>query len=73
MTETNVNLREDVIRQVRAIGESLIKNAESIVGTEKHLTGIYIQAELKPDAIPSIDISRTFLPEKYIKEVSHHE
>lgn len=34
MEETD---REEYVRQIRAIGESLIKNAESIVGNEKYL------------------------------------
>lgn len=60
--------RESYIRQVRAIGESLIKNAESIVGTEEHLNSIYITAELNLDSAPAINISRTFLPEKYVAD-----
>lgn len=60
--------RDDLIRQVRSIGESLIKNAESIVGTEEFLQGVYIQAEISTDGMPSINISRSFLPEKHISD-----
>lgn len=57
------NPREEGIRQIKEIGESLILNAESIVGTEKHLCSICIRAEINPGDIPKIDISRTFFPE----------
>lgn len=62
------NPRENGIRQIKEIGESLILNAESIVGTEKYLCSICIRAEISPDAIPEIDISRTFLPEGYLEK-----
>lgn len=62
-TRTNENPREKGIRQIKEIGESLILNAESIVGTEKYLCSVCIQAEINPRTIPKIDISRTFFPE----------
>lgn len=60
--------REEGIRQIKEIGESLILNAESIVGTEKHLCSICIRAEINPGDIPKIDISRTFFPEGYLEK-----
>lgn len=62
------NPRENGIRQIKEIGESLILNAESIVGTEKYLCSICIRAEISPGTIPEIDISRTFLPEGYLEK-----
>lgn len=64
---TKEDPREEGIRQIKEIGESLILNAESIVGTEKYLCSICIRAEISPDAIPEIDISRTFLTEGYLE------
>lgn len=60
---TKEDPREEGIRQIKEIGESLILNAESIVGTEKYLCNICIRAEIAPGTIPKIDISRTFFPE----------
>lgn len=61
--------REDIIREIRAIGESIIKNAESIAGTEELLREIYIQAEVhSSDEVANISISRSFLPEKCISD-----
>lgn len=56
-------LREEGIRQIKEIGESLILNAESIVGTEKYLCNVCIRVNIEPGDIPKIDISRTFFPE----------
>ena len=55
--------RNEYIRSVRNIGESLIKNAESIVGDEKYLKEIHISADVVQDGVPSINISRSFYPE----------
>lgn len=60
---TKEDPRAEGIRQIKEIGESLILNAESIVGTEKYLCNICIRAEIDPGTIPKIDISRTFFPE----------
>lgn len=65
---TKENPRENGIRQIKEIGESLILNAESIVGTEKYLCSICIRAEISPGTIPEIDISRTFFPEGYLEK-----
>lgn len=64
------NPREDIVRQVRAVGESIIKNAESIVGTELYLSGLTIKAEVScwGSEIPEISISRSFTPEKIVEE-----
>lgn len=60
---TKESPREKGIRQIKEIGESLILNAESIVGTEKYLCNVCIRVEINPSNIPKIDISRTFFPE----------
>ena len=35
--------KEELARRIREIGESLIKNAESIVGTEEYIKSIYLE------------------------------
>lgn len=67
-TRTNENPREEGIRQIKEIGESLILNAESIVGTEKYLCSLCIRTEINPGTVPKIEISRTFFPEKELEK-----
>ena len=62
-----VETRKDLIRQVRYIGESLIKNAESIVGTEEYLKDVYIYVMLGVDGAPTINVSRSFVPEQFME------
>lgn len=62
---------EKLVRQIRAVGESLIKNAESIAGTETYLTGINISVYLEAgiDAeLPEINATKWFVPEKIVEE-----
>lgn len=58
--------REEMIRTIRDVGESLIKNAESIVGTEKYISDIRISFEVDahPMGVPYVDVTKTFYPEK---------
>lgn len=68
MAEVNQIMREEYIRQVRYAGESIIKNAESIVGTEKYMGDLKLHVSINPDeSAPTIKIDRTFLPEKFVK------
>lgn len=63
------NINDNYVRQVRAIGESLIKNAESIVGSERYLKSVSISATIGPlDELASICINREFYPEKTFEE-----
>ena len=61
--------REELVRQIREAGESLIKNAESIAGTEKLLDGLNITIYFELDEAPVIHISKDFIPEKYLERV----
>lgn len=62
------NHHEDLIRKIRAAGESLIKNAESIVGTEKYIADLRITVDVDAtDEMPSINISRSFVPERCVE------
>lgn len=60
--------RSDLILDVRNAGESLIKNAESIVGDEKYLSDlkIVITIPVYGESVPSINISREFFPENFV-------
>ena len=65
--------REKLIRKIKAIGQSLIDNAESIVGTEKHLSRLTISCYPNPfdDEIPDIHVKKSFVPETWVEEVSN--
>lgn len=62
--------REKLIRKVKAIGQSLIDNAESIVGTEKYLSSLTISCYPCPlnNDVPDIRISKSFVPEIWVEE-----
>lgn len=61
---------KDLVRQIRAVGESLIKNAESIVGDEKILNDLYINVTFCVNrldaAMPDITITKSINPEQYV-------
>lgn len=60
--------RDKLIRKIQQIGESLIRNAESIVGTEEYITAITINCYpcVVGDEPPEIRISKSFVPENYV-------
>ena len=60
--------RDKLIRKIQQIGESLIRNAESIVGTEEYITAITINCYpcVVDDELPEIRISKSFVPENYV-------
>ena len=56
---------EEAVRTVRFVGESLIKNAESIVGNEELFQGLKIHVTIDPyRELPSVVIERNFIPER---------
>lgn len=59
--------KDELIHRIQYIGESLIRNAESIVGNEKCICNINISVNaLNEDNIPTIRIEKEFLPERYL-------
>lgn len=62
--------REKLIRKIKAMGQSLIDNAESIVGTEKYLSSLTISCYPCPlgNEVPDIRISKSFAPEIWVEE-----
>lgn len=67
---TREEVRDNVINQVRCAGQSLINNAESMVGTEEFLTDFSISINFSVSAdnayIPTIDISKSIIPDTYV-------
>lgn len=56
--------RDEWIEYLKMCGESIIKNAESIVGTEAKLMDVTVTIHLNHAEIPTINIDRNFVPEE---------
>lgn len=64
--------KEELIKRVKECGQSLIDNAESIVGNEWLLQNICISCDVNSfDKIPQITVSRDFIPEGFLKRNTH--
>lgn len=62
-------LRDSYISQIKAIGESLILNAEDLIGELPNITSFYISFDLDPEIErPEINISTSYIPDTYPKE-----
>ena len=63
-----MNCREKIIQNIKDCGQSLIDNAEEMVGNYKFLTDVtitcYVSEVGKP---PYISVSQDFLPENFIE------
>lgn len=53
---------DELIEQIKAIGEGLIDNASSIVTDLENKSNIYISISFTPDSIPSINVQTEFFP-----------
>jgi hypothetical protein len=53
----------ELIEQIRAIGQGLIDNASSIVTNLENKSNIYINISFTPDSAPSIDVQTEFFPD----------
>ena len=62
--------REELIEQIKACGQSIIDNAEKIVGDYKFDAGTYIELHVgKCDEAPHISVTKDFIPER-LKEIN---
>lgn len=52
----------ELIEQIRAIGQGLIDNASSIVADLENKSNIYISISFTPDSAPSIKVQTEFFP-----------
>ena len=59
---------EDRLKQIRQVGQSIIDNAESILGSEPFRTDLIITATFHPYEAPEIIVERHFIPEGVIHE-----
>ena len=63
--KTNNEVR---LKQIRQVGQSIIDNAESILGSEPYRTDLIITATFHPRELPTITVERHFIPEGVIRE-----
>lgn len=63
--------REELLEQIKQCGQSIIDNAESILGNERYFTGVTISFDIFRNAnlIPDIEIKRQFTPELQIENL----
>lgn len=62
-----INTNEELIKRVKELGQSLIDNAENIVGDEKYLKGLTITCyPCFCDEPPYYNIDREVIPEGFI-------
>lgn len=67
---TTEEIHEELIRQVREVGESLVKNAKGYVGDDKFLTGLEIHIEFDIcDYFPEITLTRRSAPERTMERL----
>ena len=62
--------REELIEHIKACGQSIIDNAEKIVGDYKFDAGTYIELHVgECDEAPYISVTKDFIPER-LKEIN---
>ena len=52
----------ELIEQIKVIGQGLIDNASSIVTNLENKSNIYINISFTPDSVPSINVQTEFFP-----------
>lgn len=61
-------VREEIIQNIKDCGQSLIDNAEQIVGDYKFLTDLSIVCNVsEKDNAPYISVYTDFIPEKFVE------
>jgi hypothetical protein len=59
----------ETITNLKACAETIIRHAESIVGTEPFVKGLMVTIHLNPGEDPTINVDKDFSPEFYTKSV----
>jgi len=62
-------LKIDRLQQIKYCGQSIIDNAESILGDEKFRQDLKIIVEFQANEIPTIKVERRFIPESVVKHI----
>jgi hypothetical protein len=65
-----MNCREEIIQNIKDCGQSLIDNAEKMVGDHKLLTDVTITCYVNErGCAPYISVSTDFMPEQFFERV----
>lgn len=68
ITEESMTMREEMISRIKACGQCLIENAESIVGTEKYITNLYVTCNFfDKSEVPCVSVMKDIVPDNYIE------
>jgi hypothetical protein len=65
--ETKIYTHEKMVEALKKCGQSIIENAESIVGHEQYVREIRVTVSLNPTEAATINVDRDFYPEGIIK------
>lgn len=69
-----VKYKEELIEHIKAYGQSIIDNAEKIVGDYKFDTGTYIELHVgNCDEAPYISVTKDFIPERFVENIDKKE
>lgn len=62
--------KEELKQRLIDCAESVIENAESIVGTEEYLSSLTVQLSIDAyDEAPTINVDRDFIAERFVKRL----
>ena len=62
---------EELLNQIKHCGQSIIDNAESILGNERYFTSVTVTFDVfrNVNFIPEIEVKRRFTPELEIEDL----
>ena len=68
VAEENKNRREEMIEKIKACGQYIVDNAESILGTEKYITDLYVTCNFYDRSeAPYVSITKGVVPDSYVE------
>ena len=68
VAEENKNRREEMIERIKACGQYIVDNAESILGTEKYITDLYVTCNFYDRSeAPYVSITKDVVPDSYVE------
>lgn len=66
--EETKNRRKEMIERIKACGQYIVDNADSILGTEKYITNLYVTCNFYDRSeVPYVSITRDVAPDSYIE------
>lgn len=68
VAEENKNRREEMIEKIKACGQYIVDNAESILGKEKYITDLYVTCNFYDRSeAPYVSITKDVVPDSYVE------